>query len=126
MVFTQAPANVKEFINQRIRWASKAKGYKNSWAIFVSLAVFFFNFMLAVSLVAGVFKSWFLAIYVLFILFKFLLDFPLIYEFSGFANKKKFLALLFPFEFIYPFYIVFAAFSGLFSKFGWKGRKQLK
>jgi len=126
MVFTQVPATAKEFINQRIRWASKAKGYKNKWAIFVSLAVFFFNLMLAVSLVAGVYKSWFIAIYVLFILFKFLLDFPLLYEFSGFAYKRNFLAWLFPFEFIYPFYIVYTAFAGFFSKFGWKERKQLR
>jgi len=126
MVTTSPPKTVKEFINQRIRWASKAKGYKNGWAIFVSIAVFIFNLMLVISLLSSVFINWFLAVYVLFILFKFLLDFPLMYEFSGFANKRKLLPLLFLFEFIYPFYIVFAAFSGLLIKFQWKGRKQLK
>lgn len=125
-VYTQVPKTINEFINQRIRWASKAKGYKNGWAIFVSLAVLFFNLMLAVSLLSGIFINWFLAVYVLFILLKFLLDFPLLYEFSGFANKRKMLPLLFLFEFIYPFYIVYAAFSGLLTKFKWKGRKNLK
>ncbi|HEY9114708.1 MAG TPA: glycosyltransferase [Bacteroidales bacterium] len=125
MVYTQAPKTANEFINQRIRWASKAKGYKNKWAIFVSLAVFFFNLMLVTSLLCGIFINWFLAVYVLFIVFKFLLDIPLLYEFSGFANKRKLLRWLFPFEFIYPFYIVFAAFYGFFAKFTWKDRKNL-
>jgi len=126
MVFTKTPKTLKEFISQRIRWASKAKGYKNSWAIIVSLIVLFFNLMLTISLVSAVFKNWFLAVYFLFILFKFLLDFPLLYEFTGFANKRKFLPLLIIFEFIYPFYIVFAAANGFFAKYKWKGRERLK
>jgi cellulose synthase/poly-beta-1,6-N-acetylglucosamine synthase-like glycosyltransferase len=126
IVSTQPPKTVEEFFNQRVRWASKAKGYKNSWAIIVSLSVFLFNMMIVVSLISGFFLDWFLAVFVLFIIFKFLLDFPLVYEFSGFAGKRKFLPLLFPFEFIYPFYVVFAAFSGFIGRFKWKDRENLK
>lgn len=125
IVYTKPPTTMKEFINQRVRWASKAKGYTNVWSIFVSLSVFFFNLMLFSILVSSFFINWFLVIYILFILFKFLLDFPLLYEFSGFSGKRKVLPLLFVFEFIYPFYIVVAAFGGFFTKFQWKGRKKL-
>lgn len=126
IVSTKPPKSLAEFLEQRIRWASKAKAYKNRWAIFVSLAVLFFNSMLFVVLLGAWYINWFFAIYLLFILLKFLLDFPLLYEFSGFAGKRNLLPWLFPFEVVYPIYIVYAAFRALFWRIHWKGRKKLK
>ena len=126
IVYTNPPSSVKSFFRQRIRWASKAKAYKSVWAIIVALVVFIFNTMLVISLMAGFIKAWMVVIFALFIVFKFLIDLPLLYEFTGFVNKRKRMIYLPVFELVYPFYIMISAVIGLFFRFEWKGRKGLR
>jgi cellulose synthase/poly-beta-1,6-N-acetylglucosamine synthase-like glycosyltransferase len=126
IVRTNPPTDLRIFFQQRIRWASKAKGYRSPWAIFVAVVVLAVNLLTALTFFAGIFNPWFFVIYGLFIILKMLIDLPLIIEFTGFANKRKLLLLLFPLALIYPVYIVFAAFAALFFRFEWKGRGGLK
>jgi len=126
IVNTRPPTSFKRFFNQRIRWASKAKSYNSRWAVLVALAVFLFNFLLVVTLLSGLFTSWMVVIFGLFILFKFLIDLPLLSEFTGFISNRKIMKFLPLFELIYPFYIVLAAIAGLIFRFEWKGRKGLR
>lgn len=126
MVTTNPPENFKEFLSQRIRWASKAKGYRMLWPVLVSTIVFLFNVFIVSAFFAILFKPWFFLIFCLFVLLKMVVDYPLLKNFASFAGKKKLLSMLFPFEFIYPFYVVIAAIAGLFFRFEWKGRRGLK
>jgi len=126
IVTTDPPEDFRAFLNQRIRWASKAKGYRMPWAVVVSLAVFLFNAFLVSALLATFFKAWFFIIFCLFVLLKMMTDYPLLKNFASFANKNKLLSWLFIFEFIYPFYVLTAAVAGLFFRYEWKGRKGLK
>jgi len=126
MVFTKSAATMIEFFKQRIRWASKAVAYKSVWSIVVSLSVFLFNTLLVVTLLSGLFQSWMVAIFALFILFKMLVDLPLLNEFTRFANRRDIIWFLPLFELIYPFYIFSAAIAGLFFRYEWKGRKNLR
>jgi len=115
-----------EFFQQRIRWASKAKGYKSPWAVFVPVVVLAVNFLIAITFFGGFFKAWFFIIYGLFVILKLLIDLPLLIEFTGFVNKRKLVLLAFPLALIYPLYIVIAAVPALFFRFEWKGRKGLR
>jgi cellulose synthase/poly-beta-1,6-N-acetylglucosamine synthase-like glycosyltransferase len=126
IVRTNPPTNLRVFLQQRIRWASKAKGYKSPWAIFVSLVVLAVNLLIALLFFAGIFESWFFVIYGLFIILKLLIDLPLLIEFTGFVNKRDLLLLAFPLALIYPIYVVVAALAALFFRFEWKGRGGLK
>ena len=126
IVETDPPENIKIFFSQRSRWASKAIAYRSWWAILVSITVFMFNLFLVLCLVASLLKPWMLIIYGLFVLLKILIDFPLLYYFSEFANRKKSIPYLFLFGWIYPIYIVVAACSSLLFRFSWKGRRNLK
>ncbi len=126
IVKTMSPDNIFTFFSQRIRWASKAKGYRTSWSVMVPVIVALFNLMLAASFVAGVFTSWFLLIFLLYILLKFLIDLPLLFDFMGFADKRRLRLYALPFQFVYPFYIVIAAFLSLFVRYQWKGRRGLR
>ncbi|MBN2638676.1 MAG: glycosyltransferase [Bacteroidales bacterium] len=123
IIQTTPPQNLKEFINQRARWGSKAKGYNLIWPIIVTFSVFIFNLLLVVSFVYGFITPWFWSVFVLFILLKFLVDLPLLKDFSEFTDKNKLMAYLFPFELIYPFYIFFVSVKGLFFSYNWKGRQ---
>ena len=122
IVRTPPPENLKAFLVQRIRWSSKARAYTQPWALLVSYTIFLFNFMLTGILVSSLSIPWFLIIYVLFIILKTLTDLPLLYAFGRFAGKRKLLPFIFPFEMIYPVYITYIAFRGLFS-YEWKERK---
>jgi cellulose synthase/poly-beta-1,6-N-acetylglucosamine synthase-like glycosyltransferase len=122
IIRTLPPQNLQDFWRQRIRWASKARGYTQPWAIAVSYIIFLFNLFLTALLIVGFFAHGFWAIYVLMIILKTLIDFPLLYAFSRFSGKQALMWLVFPFEIIYPLYITFAAFRGLFP-YQWKDRK---
>ena len=126
IVETDPPENIKSFFSQRSRWASKAKAYRSWWPILVSITVYMFNLFLVLNLVASLFKPWMLIIYGLFVLLKILIDFPLLYYFSEFTNRKESIPYLFLFGWIYPIYIVVAACSSLLFRFSWKGRDNLK
>lgn len=125
LVYTKSPSSINEFLKQRTRWASKAGSYKSVWAIVVAVSVFLFNAMLVITLISGLLKSWMVVIYGLFILFKMLVDLPLLNEFSRFANRRKSIWFLPLFELVYPFYIFYTAITGLFFRYEWKGREGL-
>lgn len=120
---TPPPQNWKEFMEQRVRWGSKAKGYSLAWPILVTFVVLIFNLFLVTAFVYGFITPWFWSIFILFILLKFLVDLPLLKDFAEFTDKNRLMPYLFPFEVVYPFYIVIAAVKGLFFSYNWKGRK---
>ena len=126
IVSTNAPIGIKEFLKQRMRWASKATGYQLAWPIIVSLTVFLFNTILFLMLVGSLLYTWLLPIYILIIITKFFIDMPLVFRFLTFSSKANLKPLFFFMEFVYPIYIVLAAFSSFAFKFEWKGRGELK
>lgn len=126
IVETTAPESGTTFFNQRVRWGSKAKAYKRIWPFMVSLVVFIFNVLLGITAILSVFKLWFLALFVLFIILKFLIDFPLIRNYLRFYDQPLNTIMLFPLEFFYPFYIMLTAVFSIFIPYQWKGRKKVK
>ncbi len=126
IVSTPPPSGIIEFIKQRVRWASKAKGYYLPWPIIVSLIIFLFNLAMFSILVGSIFFTWLLPIYILIIITKLLIDVPLVFRFltfSGKSNLKPWLVIL---EFIYPVYIVISAISSFLFSYNWKGRTELQ
>lgn len=126
IVRTKAPQHLRQFLSQRIRWASKAKGYRTVWSVLVSLVVALFNLMLVFVFAAGFFEARFFAIFGLYILLKFMIDLPVLYDFMGFSNKRNLKLFVLPLQVVYPFYIFATAFVSLFFRYEWKGRSGLK
>ncbi|MBN1118800.1 MAG: glycosyltransferase [Bacteroidales bacterium] len=125
VVHTAAPNSFKEFVNQRIRWGSKARAYTDGAAIFLTLLVFTVNIFVVSALVLS------------------LLQHSLFFFFSGLGAKisadmlvfisatkifkLKWRIFLIPLVSIfYPFYLVTTAFIAIKKPFEWKGRKLLK
>jgi ribulose 1,5-bisphosphate carboxylase large subunit-like protein len=52
-----------------------------------------------------------------------MIDYPLLRSAADFMQRQYLIRLAFPFEFIYPFYIVFTALAGNILAVKWKGRK---
>ena len=123
IVTTQPMKTWKEFFNQRIRWASKAKQYDVKRIFAVLLLVYLFNLSFLGLLVAGIwnleFGIWFLALW----LGKTLIEFPFVYSVATFFNKQKLMKYFFFFQPIHIFYTILSGLFGQFGKYEWKGRK---
>lgn len=120
IVKTATMPNLRAFFRQRTRWTSKTRAYTNWKIIATALTVFLFNLSIVFFFVAGFFMPVFLCFYVLYIILKTLIDYPIIRRISAFMKQKKLKFWTLPLEFIYPFYVVFTAFAGMFAKVRWK------
>jgi poly-beta-1,6-N-acetyl-D-glucosamine synthase len=123
IVSTQPMKTWKAFLNQRIRWASKAKNYDDKRIIAVLLLVYLFNLSFLALGIAGFFcyQYWlyFSGVWVA----KTLTELPFFLSVSHFFNKQWVAKLFFFFQ---PLHILYTIISGLFGQFGkyeWKGRK---
>lgn len=123
IVKTQSPSNLKEFISQRIRWAGKAKGYKNITAIIVSGITFLMSLATIMIFAKLIISEKYQTYLLLILLCKLIMDISLLFHVLRF-HKKLTLLLYSPILIIlHPFYIVFTAISSIFYKPEWKGRK---
>ena len=120
IVKTATMPDLKAFFRQRRRWASKSKAYTNWKIIATALIVLMFNLSIVFFFAAGFFMRVFWVFFVLYVIMKTLIDFPILRRITHFMKQQKLLFWVFPLEFIYQFYVVFTAFSGLFSNVKWK------
>ncbi|MFZ4708109.1 MAG: glycosyltransferase [Bacteroidales bacterium] len=122
-VITYANETLYEFLNQRLRWVSKAKGYKDLWVLLVSGIVFTQSFLLLITTLAW--ATGFIKPILPLILFtaKFLADLPIMASACGFAKRRKLMIWYLPLQFIYPVYLVAMGMIGNILSFRWKGRK---
>jgi poly-beta-1,6-N-acetyl-D-glucosamine synthase len=123
IVSTQPQKTWKDFFNQRIRWASKARKYEDKRILPVLLLVYFFNLVFLVLAVAGFFHYQYWIYLAGLWVAKTLAELPLFYSAVSFFDKRWALRLFFFFQ---PFHILYTIISGLFSQFGkyeWKGRR---
>lgn len=120
IVKTKTCKTVKEFFKQRRRWVSKAKSYTNWKIIATALIVFFFNLSAISLLISAFFNPTLWIYYFLLIILKFFIDFPLLKNITHFMKQENLLKWTLPLEFIYPFYVVFTAISGMLINVKWK------
>lgn len=119
---TQLQHSLNGFIQQRMRWVSKSRSYRDINVVLSALIVALFNFSLLLLMLASFYSSIFLLVYLLFVLFKFMIDYPLMYIYTGFAGRRKLLRWLLPLEFLYPVYVSSISLIGLVLPYHWKGR----
>jgi len=123
IVASETQKTWREFFQQRIRWASKADQYQDKRIFWVLLLVYLLNLCFMVMVVAAFFKLVWLAILVLFLVAKVLIEFPFVNAVALFFKQE---GLMKYFPFLQPLHILYTIIAGTFGKFGsfeWKGRK---
>ena len=120
IVRTKTCKNISEFFRQRRRWVSKTKSYTSWKIISTALVVLFFNLSIISLFLSAFFIPALWSLYILLTLLKFLVDLPLLKNITTFMNQEKLLKWALPLEFIYPFYVVFTAISGILVNVKWK------
>jgi cellulose synthase/poly-beta-1,6-N-acetylglucosamine synthase-like glycosyltransferase len=124
IVKTIPAKTVKAFLNQRIRWASKAEKYEDKRMLPVLMLVYLFNLSLFIMMVLLLFKQDKTTINFLLvlILLKTEIELFFLYPVAKFFGERK---LLWLFPIFQPFHIVYTLCAGFLGKFGtykWKGR----
>lgn len=123
IVQTQPSENLKEFINQRVRWASKADRYPDLKITTVLFLVYFLNaWIFFLSVYSFLYLK---AFYLLLILFavKIITELLFLFPVAKFLGKQKLLWWFIPSQ---PFHIIYTLVAGWLGKFGsytWKERK---
>lgn len=123
IVQTQPAETLKEFLNQRIRWASKADKYTDKKITFVLMLIYVLN---AWIFILGITSFFYLKVFYLFlisIVLKIIVELLFLYPVAKFFQKEKLLWWFIPAQ---PFHILYTLIAGWLGKFGsyyWKGRK---
>lgn len=122
VVQTQPVDSWKSFLNQRIRWASKANSYNDKRIFYVLLLVYFFNVGLLLLPLAVFFMPGLICYWLLLLLLKTGVELYFLFPVAAFFRQRK---LLWWFPFLQPLHIVYTVVAGWLGKFGhyeWKGR----
>lgn len=123
IVRTSPAGSWNEFFHQRIRWASKARYYKDKKMLPVLLLVYLFNccFLFLIA-AAFTYRGYWNYVWI-FWAAKTLVELPLFVSASLFFRRLRLLPFFILFQ---PFHIFYTIISGLFGQFGkyeWKGRR---
>ncbi|MEY3687246.1 MAG: hypothetical protein RIR84_87 [Bacteroidota bacterium] len=122
VVETDAAASWKAFLQQRIRWASKAKNYSSTLIKATLLLVFSVNLIPILLLLFGFFNSIYFKYYLIYLLIKALGELPFMLHASMFFGKQRLIAWFIPSQIFHTAYTVIAAFFGMITQYEWKGR----
>ena len=122
MVFTEAKKTLRGFIHQRIRWASKNKGYGFN-ILWVSFTVYMINLIILSGILLSPFYSELIPLIISAIIIKILVDLPILAGFITFAKQSKMFIYSIPLIFLYPAYIILTGAMGILVNYRWKGRK---
>ena len=121
MVTTKGTSSWTDFVNQRRRWISKSRHYRDPDTIYTAFVVLLINLSLLGSgfaLIMG--WNWWL-LPTLFTV-KLTVDYLFLRSFMRFCHKKLLLSDFIQYALVYPFYTAGIALTGTFFGFSWKGR----
>lgn len=121
-ISTKLAGNLKQFFNQRRRWAAKAAFYNDRDIIITAFTVLQINLILVSLFLFALITSNYIFFLLLFGI-KTIVDMPFLWAVTRFFKKEK-LMYYFPLlQCIYFFYVSFTFLGSFTGKFNWKSRK---
>ena len=123
IVTTKPATDMRSFLNQRLRWVSKARYYRDSSVILTAILVFMLNSCIIACLIAGFFRAEFFIPCAIMIPGKSIIDFIFLRKISEFTGQVKILRIFAFSELVYFLYVVIAGLFGNIMSVKWKERK---
>jgi cellulose synthase/poly-beta-1,6-N-acetylglucosamine synthase-like glycosyltransferase len=117
---TVPPENLKDFVHQRIRYASKGSHYKLPVTLAL-LSVYLLNLLMTIGLILTLFNHQILPIWLAGFLGKTLAEFVFLKTGAKVFNMKFNLITFLLTAVLHPIYIVLVGFLAQFKDFQWKG-----
>ena len=115
-VETEPSKDIKSFILQRRRWASKSTSYNDWQIIFTAIVVLLASILTVFLSMYSIFQPHYFSIFVLFFFFKYVVDTFFLINVGRFFKLKKIFLMSLILSVLYPFYIVFVGVSSIFVK----------
>lgn len=122
MVYTNAKPNLKEFIQQRKRWASKSTRYKNKAIVILGVTVWLFNLSIIINFIAGFYYPSCFSIALISLILKCFSELCFLLPLTRFFRRKKLIFYLPLLTVLHIFYIFYIGIAGNSGKYNWKGR----
>ena len=122
VVYTHAKHTLKEFMQQRRRWASKSTKYKDKKVVVFGLCIWLFNVSLLVNAALGFYDLYFLKLFLVQFLLKYLFEILYLLPITTFFKRTYLVSLLI---LLIPLHIVYFVVIGLMGnnrKYLWKDR----
>jgi cellulose synthase/poly-beta-1,6-N-acetylglucosamine synthase-like glycosyltransferase len=122
IVYTHAKSNLKEFLQQRRRWASKSTKYKDKKVIAVSVFTWLFSMTILANFLLSFYDVYFFKLFLIQFGLKCLVEVVYLYFICQFFKRTKLLQL---FVLVTSLHILYLAYLGIMSnarKYYWKGR----
>jgi cellulose synthase/poly-beta-1,6-N-acetylglucosamine synthase-like glycosyltransferase len=123
IVQTQSEETLKDFMNQRIRWASKADKYTDKKITGVLLFVYLFNAWIFILAISSFFFAKAFYLFLIAFCIKVFVELLFLYPVAKFFNKQKLLWWFVPAQPFHILYTLIAGWLGTFGSYRWKGRK---
>ena len=123
IVQTRDAETLKDFLNQRIRWASKADKYTDKKITTVLFLVYLLNVWIFILGISSFFYQKSFYQFLIAIGIKIMVELSFLYPVSKFFGKAKMLWWFIPAQ---PFHVIYTLVAGWLGKFGsysWKGRR---
>ncbi len=122
IVYTHAKPNLRSFLNQRRRWASKSVHYKDVKIVALAISIWLFNLSLLINAGLGFLNIFYFKLFLLQFLLKFVFELAYLFPITSFLKRQALVALLI---FMIPIHVLYFVYIGLIGntrKYEWKGR----
>jgi cellulose synthase/poly-beta-1,6-N-acetylglucosamine synthase-like glycosyltransferase len=123
VVFTHAKHTLKEFLQQRRRWASKSVKYKDKTVVALVVCMWLFNVSVLLNFLLGFYDTYFFKLFTVQFLAVFLSELALLLPISTFFKRQKLITLLIISIPPYILYLIFVGIMGNTGSYHWKGRR---
>jgi cellulose synthase/poly-beta-1,6-N-acetylglucosamine synthase-like glycosyltransferase len=120
---TSLSGTLREYINQRNRWISKFRAYRDRDTIVLGLVIFTLILVQFVALITGIFNKEFLAVFGVIFLLKSIPDFLILRNTTIRYGKSYLMKWFFPCELIYPFYVASVLIKSVFRSDSWEKKR---
>ncbi len=124
VVYTRAKSTLKDFIQQRKRWASKSTRYKNKGIVLLGLTVWLFNLSIILNAILAIIfpSSLFWQIFAIQLSAKIVIELLFLFGITSFFKRKQLLVLQPLLSILHIVYIVYIGIAGNSGKYNWKDR----
>jgi cellulose synthase/poly-beta-1,6-N-acetylglucosamine synthase-like glycosyltransferase len=122
VVYTHAKPNVKEFMQQRRRWASKSTSYKDKKVVAFVVCIWLFNVTMLLNAALGFYNPAFFKLLLVQVALKYAFELVYLYPITKFFNRIKLISLLILIIPVHVLYMVYIGTIKKSSRYNWKGR----
>ncbi len=123
IVTTMAEKNPGLFFQQRLRWISKSRGYRDVTVLFTGAVSYLFPAMIFACFFLGFISPLYLYLAVSFMCFKILVDLPLLFSMARFFGKQQLWVWYIPAQIFQVMYVTVSGPLAFLIPVKWKGRK---